>query len=148
MGLFFSLENLGSTNKWLYLNLKKMKLERWSLNFFYVGLWSICYRWIMLFMLLCCLTLQKTLILIECGIIAPMFNKLNPANTSWKTFCRFPFRNIVMNIVSPPWQRNDICTSSVILVWQWITTQPWPDKIDCVHTLNPSRPPDLSLSPP
>lgn len=31
----------------------------------------------------------------------------------------------------------DICSDSVILVWQWIPAQPWPDKIDCVHTLNP-----------
>lgn len=31
----------------------------------------------------------------------------------------------------------DICTYSVILVWQWIPAQPWPDKIDCIHTLNP-----------
>lgn len=144
---YFSLENLGSTNKWLYLNLKKMKLERWSLNFFFVILWSTCYIQIIKIQLFhavlcpyCTKALDSHRMWYYCSCLT---------NTSWKTsFCRFPFRNIVMNIVSPPRQRNNICTSSVILVWQWITTQPWPDKIDCVHTLNPSRPPDLTLSPP
>lgn len=44
------------------------------------------------------------------------------------------------------WDGN--CADSVILFWQRISTQPWPDQMDCVHGSNPPRLRDLTLSPP